>query len=149
MDWVRTRAAAPLFPSACLPLARASLCAATHFFLLPFSVRFSGLTPQMGWNSWNYFHCNVSDALIRATAEAMVSTGLAQLGYNYINIDGHRTQQQEERANSTAQREGRRRVSAVHARARAPSRVSSEETLQHSEGGGNITQGSEVASTGC
>ena len=23
-----------------------------------------GLTPQMGWNSWNYFHCNISQTLI-------------------------------------------------------------------------------------
>jgi len=24
-----------------------------------------GLTPQMGWNSWNHFGCNISEALIK------------------------------------------------------------------------------------
>ncbi|CAA2971316.1 alpha-galactosidase [Olea europaea subsp. europaea] len=46
-----------------------------------------GLTPQMGWNSWNHFHCNIEEKLIRETADAMVSTGLAALGYEYINLD--------------------------------------------------------------
>ena len=30
-------------------------------------------TPQMGWNSWNHFHCGVNDGVIRAAADAMVS----------------------------------------------------------------------------
>lgn len=46
-----------------------------------------GLTPQMGWNSWNHFQCNIQEKLIRETADAMVSTGLAALGYKYINLD--------------------------------------------------------------
>lgn len=46
-----------------------------------------GLTPPMGWNSWNHFHCNIEEKLIRETADAMVSTGLAALGYQYINLD--------------------------------------------------------------
>ncbi|XP_020194114.1 alpha-galactosidase 3 isoform X1 [Aegilops tauschii subsp. strangulata] len=45
------------------------------------------LVPQMGWNSWNFFACNINDTLIRETADALVSTGLAALGYNYVNID--------------------------------------------------------------
>ncbi|KAK4428213.1 Alpha-galactosidase [Sesamum alatum] len=45
------------------------------------------LTPQMGWNSWNHFQCNIEEKLIRETADAMVSTGLAALGYEYINLD--------------------------------------------------------------
>uniref|UniRef100_A0A0D9X2Y2 Alpha-galactosidase n=1 Tax=Leersia perrieri TaxID=77586 RepID=A0A0D9X2Y2_9ORYZ len=45
------------------------------------------LTPQMGWNSWNFFACNINETVIRATADALVSTGLADLGYNYVNID--------------------------------------------------------------
>ncbi|XP_044455288.1 alpha-galactosidase 3 isoform X1 [Triticum aestivum] len=44
------------------------------------------LSPQMGWNSWNFFACNINDTLIRETADALVSTGLADLGYNYVNI---------------------------------------------------------------
>ncbi|GJN33425.1 hypothetical protein PR202_gb22023 [Eleusine coracana subsp. coracana] len=45
------------------------------------------LTPQMGWNSWNFFACNINETVIRETADALVSTGLATLGYNYVNID--------------------------------------------------------------
>ena len=41
----------------------------------------------MGWNSWNHFHCNVNDGLIRDTAKAMVDTGLHNHGYEYVNID--------------------------------------------------------------
>ncbi|KAM4112789.1 hypothetical protein ACJW30_05G167300 [Castanea mollissima] len=46
-----------------------------------------GLTPPMGWNSWNHFACHIQEELIRETADAMVSTGLAALGYKYINLD--------------------------------------------------------------
>ncbi|XP_039040207.1 alpha-galactosidase-like [Hibiscus syriacus] len=46
-----------------------------------------GLTPQMGWNSWNHFHCDINEILIKETADAVVSTGLAAVGYTYINID--------------------------------------------------------------
>jgi alpha-galactosidase len=43
--------------------------------------------PPMGWNSWNHFHRQVDDAIIRAQAEAMVSSGMRDAGYLYINID--------------------------------------------------------------
>ncbi|TYJ00168.1 hypothetical protein E1A91_A13G069000v1 [Gossypium mustelinum] len=46
-----------------------------------------GLTPQMGWNSWNHFHCDINETLIKETADAMVSTGLSAVGYIYINLD--------------------------------------------------------------
>ncbi|KAJ6818479.1 alpha-galactosidase-like [Iris pallida] len=45
------------------------------------------LAPQMGWNSWNHFHCNIDEKMIKETADAMVSTGLSSLGYHYINLD--------------------------------------------------------------
>ncbi len=45
------------------------------------------LTPPMGWNSWNYFGCEVSEKLIRETADIMVSSGMKDAGYTYINID--------------------------------------------------------------
>jgi alpha-galactosidase len=44
-------------------------------------------TPPMGWNSWNHFRNKVDDATIRAQAEAMVSSGMRDAGYTYINID--------------------------------------------------------------
>ena len=43
--------------------------------------------PQMGWNSWNHYHFDISEEVIQQTADAMVNSGLAQLGYNYINVD--------------------------------------------------------------
>jgi len=46
-----------------------------------------GATPPMGWNSWNTFGCNVSEALIRSMADAMVSRGMRAAGYRYVNID--------------------------------------------------------------
>ncbi|XP_066399176.1 alpha-galactosidase-like [Miscanthus floridulus] len=48
-----------------------------------------GRTPQMGWNSWNHFHRNINEEIIRQIADAMVDTGLAKLGYEYINIDDY------------------------------------------------------------
>ena len=46
-----------------------------------------GLTPQMGWNSWNKFACNINEQLIKDTIDALVSTGLAGVGYKYVNLD--------------------------------------------------------------
>ncbi|MGD0178545.1 MAG: glycoside hydrolase family 27 protein [Terriglobales bacterium] len=45
------------------------------------------LTPPMGWNSWNKFGCNVSEDLIRQTADAMVKSGMKDAGYQYVVID--------------------------------------------------------------
>jgi alpha-galactosidase len=45
------------------------------------------LTPPMGWNTWNKFGSNVREELIRQTADAMVSSGMKDAGYEYINID--------------------------------------------------------------
>ena len=44
-------------------------------------------TPPMGWNSWNTFGCNINETLIRQTADAMVSSGLRDLGYQYVIVD--------------------------------------------------------------
>lgn len=46
-----------------------------------------GMTPPMGWNSWNHFGCKINEKVIRETADALVKTGLAKLGYHYVNID--------------------------------------------------------------
>ena len=45
------------------------------------------LTPPMGWNSW-YIHYNrVSDAVMRQAADQMIASGMADYGYQYVNID--------------------------------------------------------------
>jgi alpha-galactosidase len=45
------------------------------------------LTPPMGWNSWNHFGCNVSESLIRETADSMAANGMRDAGYRYVVID--------------------------------------------------------------
>jgi alpha-galactosidase len=44
-------------------------------------------TPPMGWNSWNYFASKVDDKGVRAAADQIVSTGMKDAGYIYVNID--------------------------------------------------------------
>ena len=44
-------------------------------------------TPPMGWMTWNMFKGDISEQLIRETADAMVESGLAAAGYQYIFID--------------------------------------------------------------
>lgn len=44
-------------------------------------------TPPMGWNSWNKFGCDVSEKLIKEMADALVSSGMKDAGYDYIVID--------------------------------------------------------------
>ena len=44
-------------------------------------------TPPMGWNSWNTFGADINEQLIFDTADKLVDTGLAALGYNYLVID--------------------------------------------------------------
>ena len=44
-------------------------------------------TPPMGWNSWNFFGHKVTDQDIRNAADQIVSTGMKDAGYVYVNID--------------------------------------------------------------
>ena len=44
-------------------------------------------TPPMGWNSWNKFACNVSEKLIKEMADAVVTSGMKDAGYQYVVID--------------------------------------------------------------
>lgn len=45
------------------------------------------LTPPMGWSSWNMFGPNINETLIRDTIDTMVTNGLRDAGYNYVNLD--------------------------------------------------------------
>ena len=45
------------------------------------------LTPPMGWNHWYTHYNRISDALMRQAADVMVSSGMADAGYQYVNID--------------------------------------------------------------
>ncbi len=46
-----------------------------------------GRTPPMGWNSWNSFGCNINETLIRQSADALISSGMRDLGYQYVVVD--------------------------------------------------------------
>src|SRR5215213_6516738 len=54
-----------------------------------FSQKFENLalTPPMGWNSWNGFGCSVDEKMIRETADAIVTSGMKDAGYQYVVID--------------------------------------------------------------
>ncbi len=41
----------------------------------------------MGWSSWNHFRIHIDEVLIRQQADAMVSSGMKDAGYRFINID--------------------------------------------------------------
>ncbi|HWW72637.1 MAG TPA: Sip1-related alpha-galactosidase, partial [Duganella sp.] len=44
-------------------------------------------TPPMGWNSWNAFRTEVDEDKVMGAARVLVDSGLAKLGYRYVNID--------------------------------------------------------------
>jgi alpha-galactosidase len=45
------------------------------------------LTPPMGWNSWYTFYARVTDKTLRQAAAAMIASGMADFGYQYVNVD--------------------------------------------------------------
>ena len=73
--------------SASLPLA--SLVLASLIAISPALAtgQQTAATPPMGWNSWNFFAEKVTDKDIRAAADQLVSTGMKDAGYIYVNID--------------------------------------------------------------
>ncbi|WP_180542147.1 alpha-galactosidase [Nevskia soli] len=67
-----------------LVVALSFVCVAAPVFALDNGV---ARTPPMGWNSWNKFGCNVSEKMIREMADAVVTSGMKDAGYNYVVID--------------------------------------------------------------
>jgi len=45
------------------------------------------LTPPMGWNSWYIHYSRVTGKIMREAADQMIATGMADYGYEYVNID--------------------------------------------------------------
>src|SRR6202050_4032183 len=78
MSWCRARLRLMVFGASLA----AALCS-------PLPALDNGLarTPPMGWNSWNKFGCNVSEDLIKGAADAVVSSGMKDAGYQYVVID--------------------------------------------------------------
>ncbi|CCA74935.1 related to alpha-galactosidase precursor [Serendipita indica DSM 11827] len=46
-----------------------------------------GKLPALGWNSWNAYRCDINESKILSAANQMVSLGLKDAGYQYVNID--------------------------------------------------------------
>lgn len=46
-----------------------------------------GLTPAMGWNTWNKYGCNINADIIKSNADRIIQLGLDRIGYVYVNID--------------------------------------------------------------
>jgi alpha-galactosidase len=68
------------------------MCAGFSFAILLASLPLFGqmkaaATPPMGWNSWNHFAGRVTDADVRSAADSLVSTGMRDAGYVYVNVD--------------------------------------------------------------
>jgi alpha-galactosidase len=79
-DSIRTH-----FAAGVAALAGFALAVSAH--AAPAPAKTAAPTPPMGWNSWNHFAAKIDDATVRAQADAMVSSGLRDAGYRYINID--------------------------------------------------------------
>jgi alpha-galactosidase len=45
------------------------------------------LTPQMGWNHWYAHYDRITDEMVREAADVMIASGMADVGYQYVNID--------------------------------------------------------------
>ncbi|KAJ6261042.1 hypothetical protein Dda_3707 [Drechslerella dactyloides] len=64
--------------------------------LLPLAILLQGaeavdnglaLTPQMGWNTWNTFGCNIDESIIIGAAKALKDLRLDEYGYHYVVMD--------------------------------------------------------------
>ena len=44
-------------------------------------------TPPMGWNSWNAFEVDIDEEKIKAIADAMVTSGMRDAGYEFLILD--------------------------------------------------------------
>jgi alpha-galactosidase len=45
------------------------------------------LTPPMGWNDWYACYDRITDKMVREAAERLIKSGMADVGYQYVNID--------------------------------------------------------------
>lgn len=45
------------------------------------------LTPPMGWNDWYTWTDRITDQRMRTAADLLLSNGMADFGYDYVNID--------------------------------------------------------------
>ena len=84
------------------PRRAAALAAAAALLVLPFGTAATAhasptatsgdgkalaLTPPMGWNDWAHYQCGVTESIVTANADALVSSGLAAKGYDTVTVD--------------------------------------------------------------
>ena len=63
------------------------LCATVCGLLVAVAIQSKQLAaPPMGFNTWNFYACDIDENIIKETADAMASK-VANLGYKYLNID--------------------------------------------------------------
>ena len=65
-------------------------CVLTTLVAITNAQKFKNLapTPPMGWNSWNKFQCDsINETVVKQVADAMVSSGMKDAGYQYVVID--------------------------------------------------------------
>ncbi len=79
------RNAIPIIPNNVMK--RNRLMAAMLLTMVPAMTMTAQEGPTMGWSSWNTYGVNISESLIKRQADAMVSKGLKDVGFDHINID--------------------------------------------------------------
>ncbi len=79
------------------------------------------LTPPMGWNSWNVFGGGVNEQKVKAAADAMIASGLAEHGWCYINIDDFWQNRPGEQSDKTLMGPARNADGTINPNARFPS----------------------------
>ncbi|KAJ9469111.1 putative alpha-galactosidase [Diplonema papillatum] len=78
--WNFTNGSAPAAPSAADVRAAEGAAGYTPLRAAP-------TKPAFGYNTWNYYHCNIDENSIRAIVDAMVANGMKDAGFEYVNID--------------------------------------------------------------
>jgi alpha-galactosidase len=61
----------------------------------------TGRLPAMGWNSWNEYRCNINETVFLTIGQLLISSGLKDRGYVYVNIDDCWSDKVVQRDNST------------------------------------------------
>lgn len=65
------------------------------------SLNATGRLPAMGWSSWNEYGCDITEDVFVTVGNLIISLGLKDLGYEYVNIDDCWSNKTHPRDNST------------------------------------------------
>lgn len=70
-----------------LPLASLVLLSSLRWTAVLAADNGLAITPQMGWNTWNHFGCDISEDTILSAAQAIIANNLTDFGYEYVIMD--------------------------------------------------------------